>query len=400
MGTRQAADVDSAHARLSLRACGAIIGAAMSVALSLPAFAEPLCAAGPVRVSADFACAGRHACVDSAPGSVTLSVKPENKPINKSPWYAFKLETDVATQLRVTLAYDGADHRYHPKWTTDGRTWKLLPSRRIEVDDANDRATLFLDLPAGMTVVAAQAIETPEAMLGWAQNALGPAKFEQVEYGRSVDGRPLLAFRGGGEAGDGLVVALTRQHPPETTGAAAFRAFSEKLVADTPESRAFRARHRVLLAPMTNPDGVMRGYWRHNAGGIDLNRDWGPFSQPETRGLGKLIESEAKGRRVVAFFDFHSTDRTVIYAPPRNSSEPLVAFMTHLRSHYDASLTAAPKWSYGAKNPGAAKNWALTQLGAPGMTIELDDAIAPADAQKLGEATASATMGFFSRTAK
>jgi hypothetical protein len=394
MGTH---DVSSAHAWLSGAARRSMIAAVMAAAASSPAWADPLCAAGSVRVSADFACAGRHACLTAEPGNITLSVTPENKPINKSPWYAFKLETDVATRVRVTLAYDGADHRYHPKWTTDGLVWKPVSPRNVEVDDKNDRATLLLDLAAGTTFIAAQAIETPDAMLGWARQAVGPAKFEEVAYGRSVDGRPLVAFRGGGETGDGLVVALTRQHPPETTGAAAFRAFAEAVVADTPQARAFRTRHRILLAPMTNPDGVMRGHWRHNAGGIDLNRDWGTFSQPETRSLGKFIESEAANRRVVAFFDFHSTDRTVIYAPPRQSSEPIVAFLTHLRTRYDANLKAPPPWSYGQKNPGASKNWALTQLGAPGMTIELDDATLSADAQKLGEATAAATMDYFAR---
>jgi murein tripeptide amidase MpaA len=392
MSARQTIDLDTAHARLNMLARSGLVASALLAGAS-PVWAEPLCTAGPVRVSADFACAGRHACMDAAPGSVTLSVKPENKPINKSPWYAFKLETDVATQIRVTLAYDGADHRYHPKWTTDGRTWKLLPSRHVEVDDQNDRATLTLDLPAGMTVVAAQAIETPDAMLGWARAAL--SGFEENEYGKSIDGRPLIAFRAGGESGDGLVVALTRQHPPETTGAAAFRAFAEKIAADTPQARAFRAGHRVLLAPMTNPDGVMRGHWRHNAGGVDLNRDWGPFTQPETRSLARLIEAEAKGRRVVAFFDFHSTDRTVTYAPPRESSEAITAFLTHLRAHYEAHLKNPPKWSYGAKNPGAAKNWALSAFNAPGMTIELDDAVPPTDAHNLGEATAVATISYF-----
>ena len=31
---------------------------------------------------------------------------------------------------------------------------------------------------------------------------------------------------------------------------------------------------RVLAFPLMNPDGVDLGHWRHNAGGIDLNRDW------------------------------------------------------------------------------------------------------------------------------
>jgi murein tripeptide amidase MpaA len=383
---------DVAHLRRGVR--GAFVGIVFCVVASSAAAADPICTAGQVGVSIDFAAGGHHRCVESSEGKLTLSVEPENKPINSSPWYAFRLDADAATELRVTLAYDGANHRYHPKWTVDGRIWKLLKNK-VDVDNKNDRATFTIDLAKGTTFVAAQAIETPDAMLGWARNALGPAKFEEVEYGKSVDGRPLVAFRAGGEGGDGLIVALTRQHPPETTGAAAFRAFVERLVGDSAEARDFRSKHRILLAPMPNPDGVMRGNWRHNAGGKDLNRDWGEWTQPETSALGKLIESEAAHRRVVAFLDFHSTDHTVVYGPPIQNKSPTAAFVPHLRSTFERRLPALPSWSFSAKNPGASKNWALEQLSAPGMTVELDDNVTPDYARKLGEATAEAVLTFF-----
>jgi len=356
--------------------------------------ADPICVVGSVKVSVDFAAAGHHRCLESSDGELTLSVEPENKPIDPSPWFAFKLDADAETQLRVTLAYDGANHRYHPKWTTDGRVWRHVKSRG-DVDNKNDRARFTIDVAKGQTFVAAQAIETPDAMLAWARNVLGPVDFEQVEYGKSVDGRPLIGFRGGGEAGDGLIVALTRQHPPETTGAAAFRAFVERLVANDAKARAFRSKHRIVLAPMTNPDGVMRGNWRHNAGGKDLNRDWGVWSQPETRTLGRFVESEAAQQRVVVFLDFHSTKRSVLYAPPLQNTSPTAAFVPHLRSTFEGRLSSLPRWSFSAKNPGAAKNWALTTLNAPGMTIELDDDATPAYSQALGQATADAVLTFF-----
>ena len=39
----------------------------------------------------------------------------------------------------------------------------------------------------------------------------------------------------------------------------------------------------VIVYPLMNPDGVDEGHWRHNTGGIDLNRDWAHYNQPETR---------------------------------------------------------------------------------------------------------------------
>jgi hypothetical protein len=143
-----------------------------------------------------------------------------------------------------------------------------------------------------------------------------------------------------------------------------------------------------------NPDGVMRGNWRHNAGGVDLNRDWGKFSQPETRTFGKLIEGEAANRRVVAFIDFHSTDRTVVFAPPIQNKSPTADFVPHLRATFERELAVLPDWTFSAKNPGAAKNWALETLGAPGMTMELDDNATPSYARSVGQATAGALLSY------
>ena len=42
---------------------------------------------------------------------------------------------------------------------------------------------------------------------------------------------------------------------------------------------------RAAVVPLANPDGVEQGHWRHNAQGVDLNRDWDRFQQPETRAL-------------------------------------------------------------------------------------------------------------------
>jgi transcriptional regulator with XRE-family HTH domain len=56
-------------------------------------------------------------------------------------------------------------------------------------------------------------------------------------------------------------------------------------------------------------------------------------------GIGELFadEDEAAGgdRRVVAMMDFHSTDRTVIYAPPLESPSPTIGFLPQLKQAFD-----------------------------------------------------------------
>ena len=41
-----------------------------------------------------------------------------------------------------------------------------------------------------------------------------------------------------------------------------------------------------------NPDGVDLGHWRHNANGVDLNRDWSYYNQPEIKQAVNFIEKE------------------------------------------------------------------------------------------------------------
>jgi hypothetical protein len=356
-----------------------------------PANAQtPICATAKVSVSVDFPSGGRHACriVD---GEIVLAVEPEGRPINPSPWYAFRLDASRRTQARVVLDYGADEHRYAPQTTRDGRTWRALAARDVNVSSDEHRATLRLSLREGATFVAAQPIVTPDAMHGWARALAQPAGFEEVEYGRSIDGRPLIAFRGG--SGSDLVVAITRQHPPETTGAAAFRAFTERMLSS--DAAAFRAGHRILLVPMANPDGVMRGHWRWNNGGLDLNRDWRDFAQPETRALRDLILAEANGRRAIAFFDFHSTDRTVIYSPPLDANSPSIDFLPLLRRRLDAALDRTLSWSFSHNpNGNTAKRWSLEALRAPGLTVELDDNASASVARCVGAATADAVIAY------
>jgi Zinc carboxypeptidase len=355
----------------------------------------PICETRGVQVSVDFPMGGRHACTISTNGEIVLSVLPEAEPINPSPWYAFRLTAAHALRVNVTLEYGAYKHRYAPRITRDGQTWTALAARRVRVKRDGHRAVLRLELPQGDSLIAGQPIQTTEAMLAWMRTTLAPAAFTEIEYGHSHDGRPLIAFTAGPRDAP-LVVALTRQHPPETTGAGAFRAFVARLADDSAAAVAFRAGHRLLLAPAPNPDGVARGHWRLNAGGMDLNRDWGRFSQPETRALGDLITAEAQGRPMQAFLDFHSTENSVIYAPPPNAPSPTMAWLGLLRTRLDAAKSP-PQWSYTHNSEvGTSKGWALERFAAPGITVELADAAPSEEVRITGETIASALIEYFS----
>jgi protein MpaA len=114
-------------------------------------------------------------------------------------------------------------------------------------------------------------------------------------YGHSVDGHPLRAFRLGGRTAGLTVVALAAMHGNETGGSVVLR-----------DLRDGPPVHGVTLwvVPRVNPDGVRR-HDRHNARGVDLNRNFPahwqfqrgyyssgphPSSEPETRGLERLLD--------------------------------------------------------------------------------------------------------------
>lgn len=401
-GSRSEPDFPAAEKPLPKRRRGAL---ALSLVLSFSGCATTpvagggaICSGHGVRIDTGFPVAGIHRCIVTSDGDVVVNVDHEPavlEGINPSPWFAFRITSASARSIALTLDYTDYEHRYPPLTSVDGKAWTPLPADRITLDAKKGRALLQLDLPAGPIFIAGQPIVTSSEGVAWARTALTGRGFNEVRYGTSLQGRPLTGF----VAGDGpdMIVALTRQHPPETSGQDAFRAFVEELVGRQDEAaKGFRLRHRILLAPMPNPDGVDGGYWRLNAGGVDLNRDWGPFTQPETKALSGFIREQAKGRTVVSMMDFHSTFKTTIYAPPLASTSPSIDFVRALKLLFDHAVTPAPEWSYAHNaNGGTSKGWALEALRAPGITMELWDLIPVSDARAIGKAAADALIEYF-----
>lgn len=389
--------------RLTAIAALPLLAGACQYMPSLPAIgfaSSAICSGAGMKVDIDFAESGRHDCIIGPDGSVVVSVDHEPafvEGINPSPWFAFRITTETARAATVTLDYTDYTHRYAPYVSTDGRTWRKLDAGAITLNDRKTRATVKVDLAAGATWIAGQPMSPSNDNVDWTRNALSGHGFQETRYGDSLEGKPLVGFVGGG--GLDAIVVLTRQHPPETSGQEAYRGFLDRLLnRDDAKATAFRGRYRILLAPMPNPDGVDAGNWRLNAGGIDLNRDWGAFTQPETKALSQWIITASNGRRVVSMMDFHSTDKTVIYAPPLESVSPTIAFLPYLKTAYDKALSAPPEWSYNHNpNGGTSKGWALEALKAPGITVELWDQIPTADARKLGATTADALIDYFAK---
>ena len=72
------------------------------LSFSCSVFADPptpVCEHEGVQVFTDFQGGNVTGCEFSRAGKLSIEIAPEDEPINTSPWYAFRLEADVQTQV-------------------------------------------------------------------------------------------------------------------------------------------------------------------------------------------------------------------------------------------------------------------------------------------------------------
>jgi murein tripeptide amidase MpaA len=256
----------------------------------------------------------------------TITITPENAPVNMSPWYAFQVLSRRKKDIFVTLEYpEFARHRYSPQVSKNGRDWKPLDTSRIEEigRDPNDKsfearpksARIRLSVGKDPLWISAQELQNSGQVFGWMDRLARKKRLKIEEIGKSTEGRPIRLMTVGNPNAKKFVMVISRQHPPEVTGYFAMQAFDERIAFKSKLSNQFRKDWAMFVVPLMNPDGVDNGQWRHNGGGIDLNRDWAAFNQPETRAVRDFLkrkEAESGGKFYFGI-DFHSTWDDIYY---------------------------------------------------------------------------------------
>jgi hypothetical protein len=269
------------------------------------------CHAGDVILTADFATGRMDECESLGNNGYLITLKPENTPINSSPWYAFKVHAKQPTTIKITMVVKGDKHRYLPKISHDRKTWQRQPYKI-----SGQRLTMNIDVSQDAVYVSAQEIIDNQYYVDWAKSLQNKTNITHDVLGESTQGRPLYKIESNNHHKEWVVV-LGRMHPPEITGALALFPFTETLLADNTLAKQFRERFNLLIIPNLNPDGVAMGNWRHNANGVDLNRDWKAFKQVESRLVrDKLQAITASGGNIVFAVDFHSTHKNIFYTMP------------------------------------------------------------------------------------
>ena len=351
---------------------------------------------GAVEFDNDFGGARLNGCERVAPFEFKLVISPENEPINPSPWYAFRVSSEVERELTLRIVITASKSRPWPLESSDGVSFARVPSSRYSGGDGAKECTLRLTARTAPTWIASNHMVGLEELRGWSRRIAKQVGVEVRDFGSSTGGRAIEGFEfGAADARLGIVV-IGRQHPPEATGSLGLMRFIETLGADTEIARAFRATHRVLCIPVVNPDGVHEGHWRSTLGAVDSNRDWGPFTQPETRAVREAIVSFAghNGMKLRLLLDFHATAKDILYVPPDDTplDPPHFArdWLARIAERFpdyllESSATNNTKeWTF--------KRWAFETFGAPGITYELGSATPKASIERTVAGAAEEAM--------
>jgi hypothetical protein len=223
------------------------------------------------------------------------------------------------------------------------------------------------------------------------------------EIGRSVRGEPLLSVHLGSESPRArTAVVLSGVHPIEWIGIESNLALLDRLTGTDLGERA------LISVPIVNPDGLLRveeslrarkrRWHRHNARGVDLNRNFdahwhdrswfqrllpwvfapgsAPASEPEVAAIG----FELAERRVDRSVSLHSFGGVVLY-PPAWSLWPVPDYSEH-RAWATAVAKAARarpyvvlqcSWfSMGTRQCGLELDWFHERHGALSLLVECE----------------------------
>jgi hypothetical protein len=356
--------------------------------------------------SNEFAGARLNGVVLTNDSIITVLITSENTPINESPWYAFKIWADTIKNVQLKITYsEGVKHRYYPKISRDFSNWTNLDSAYYLADTASISkgespkfCTMNISINTDTLWVSAQEIITSKHIDNWTAELDSKPFVTLAEIGKSREGRPINLLQIGNPESKKMIVVLSRQHPPEVTGWLAMKWFVETLCADNQSAENFRNEYNILAVPLVNPDGVENGHWRHNAGGIDINRDWEDFNQPETRAIRDFMQKKvAEGGKFYFAVDFHSTFEDIYYTinPEKKGNMPglvpkLILAVAKEIPGYEPNIRPnsddEPKIS--------STSFFFYEFGAEAVTYEIGDGTSRDLIKRKGELTALKLMEF------
>jgi cytosolic carboxypeptidase protein 6 len=263
----------------------------------------------------------------------TAVFEPENLSAY-TPWFAFKIWSNRQQAVTINVISKTVDFhlirilspkvrdllaQFRPMISSDRVNWEYMNTVDLNKKSTKYVFSLHVKVDSLPRWISAQELVTSQDYRDWTDKLKKLPFVTDSIIGRSVEGRPIqeLEISEANRNAD-MIIITGRQHPSEVAGFFSLKAFVEKISGNTDLAVAFRKRFRLIVFPLVNPDGVDNGFGRCNANGINLNRDWKHFLQPETRAVKDRIDhlSQNKKARVRFFIDFHSAEKDLFYVIP------------------------------------------------------------------------------------
>ena len=248
------------------------------------------------------------------------------------------------------------------------------------------RMMFMIGVATAMAVVGGKASEATTPPAAAPDESSVPPTDPTIDVGTSVEGRPITAIRRGDPEGRAVLV-IGVIHGDEQAGLDIVERLETLPVPDGID---------LYLVDSMNPDGVAHDV-RHNANGVDLNRNfpynWGPIAEPGNwEYAGPSAASEPETVAMVDFIGELRPDIVIWYHQDAYMIAPAEGRDGAVRARY-AELTDLPMESVsGGTYTGVAAQWARNELasndGQPGVAfiVELGATLPPEEADMHAEA--------------
>jgi predicted deacylase len=349
------------------------------VLLCAPAFAaDQYCENDVLILDARFDGGRLDHCRFTAENSVELTFRTEDFGVDSEyAWFAFRVTARDSRDIDIRMHFPDSRARYWPKVSRDGKNWNPVDENLVERSEIGKSMTLRLAVDETGTWISAQELLTQNYYENWLAQLDAHYAVETSVIGQSNQGRPVHLAQTNDKPE--AIVLLGRQHPAEVPGAIAMREFVDVVLGNSDLAREFRSRYMLLIAPLMNPDGVANGHARHNAGLTDINRDWGPFTQPETQSIAAVLDQlDERGIQPRLMLDFHATKMTptmIFYTQvPEDDTDPRL-FATNWMGQV-AERTGEFEFTHDPRPPSGldnTKNYFFSRYGIPAITYEIGD---------------------------
>ncbi len=364
---------------------------------------------GAITFSNDFEGGRLNGIQQNDDGTYTALITSENTPVNISPWYAFKVQSKRHDSITITMTYqESVKHRYYPKLSKDGLNWTPLDSIDYKEFEKGTAAFGGGSLPVKVSMkvavgpqgtlwIAGQELQTSSHVKKWSQKLAVNKYVKHSSIGKSKEGRTMQALTIGKADSKRMLMVISRQHPPEVTGYLAMKSFVETIAGDSKLAKKFRKKFTTYVVPLMNPDGVDNGHWRHNAGGIDLNRDWANLNQPETTAVSEFMKEREKATNGKFYFgiDFHSTWDDIYYTldPKHKGNMPglVPKWLDGVKEAfegYDPNIRPSDRLEPTA----VSRNYFFVKHGAEALVFEIGDNTPREFIKEKGEVSANTLM--------